>query len=246
MSGEAVFAIWLLLCGAAGGSFVTALADRLLSGRDPWRAPSACAACGVRIGWRDLVPLWSWVALRGRCRSCGAAIPARVLGGEVAGVLAAATALWVVDGVAAQIAGTVFLVLLVGLFLTDFAAFRLPDALTFPLALAGTWSGALAFGWVPALVAGVAGAGALWLVAAAYRRWRAREGLGLGDLKMMAGLSAAVGPLGIPWLTLVAAATALLVALWQGRTQGDRAIPFGCYLAVAGALVWIATRLGAL
>ena len=156
-------------------------------------------------------------------------------------------AIWAAGGagVAEGLAACAWLWLLLALAQSDLRCQRLPDPLTGALALA-------ALIWVQAsgvfplshgIVSGAAGAAAFWLLRLGYRRLRHREGLGLGDVKLMIGISAAVGLALLPWVTLVAALAALTVALGTGlgRTsaQAEHAMPFGAYLAAAAALVWL-------
>ena len=82
----------------------------------------------------------------------------------------------------------------------------------------------------------------LWGLAAAYARLRHREGLGFGDVKMIAGIGAAVGPVALPAVTLVAAVLALAAAGLR-REGAATAQPFGAALAAGSALVLLAERL---
>ncbi|SIS95510.1 leader peptidase (prepilin peptidase) / N-methyltransferase [Roseivivax lentus] len=245
--GDLIFAVWLMALGAVGGSAMGACADRLKAGRSWVRGRSACEDCAHPIASADLVPIVSFLRLKGQCRNCHAALPGRLLAVEIAGVLCAVLALVVAQGPAAQIAGTVFLLSLLGLFLCDLRTMRLPDVLTGALAIAGLWVGALAHGLANAALAAIIGVAAFYALAAGYRFLRGREGLGQGDIKMMAGLSAMAGPLGIPWLTLLAALSALIVTAVRNEPMSATSrVPLGCYLAVAGAAVWVATSVGLL
>ena len=236
--------LWLLLMGPVVASFMTALADRVCAGT-PLLAPrSHCASCKTPIRALDLIPILSWPILRGRCRACGATIPARLWLAELAGLALVALAIWRGESGTEAIVGAAYLLILLGLFQTDLGCMRLPDMLTLPLLVAGIGLGTLSRGVGPTLVAAIIGPLVLWLIGAAYRRTRGRAGLGFGDVKMMAGLSAAVGLIALPWVTLLAALSALGVAMLSRARGGDvsrtRPVAFGCHLAVAGAVVWLA------
>ena len=242
MALEAARGLWLLLLGAAMGSFLAAFAGRVCRGEDWLRAPSRCDACGTCIGIADLVPIASYLVLGGRCRHCGAAIPRELFAAELAGLLLALAAILVAPGWRAA-AGAAWLWLLLGLFLTDRTCLRLPDVLTLPLAALGLGLGIDAAGVGPTLIAAVGGSGALWLLGRAYKWRRGRDGLGLGDVKLMAGIAAAVGPLAVPWVTLIAATAALAGAAITARRAGHdpaRPLAFGAALALAGGAVWLA------
>ena len=131
--------------------------------------------------------------------------------------------------------------LLLALAAVDMACFRLPDALN-----------AMLFGVVLlrapdlglALLGAFCGVVAFAALRYAYGKLRGREGLGLGDVKMMAGLGALSGPLLLPHLILLAALGALAAALLQRLSDREalnptRPLPFGAALALAGMAVWI-------
>lgn len=232
--------LFLLLIAPAIGSFMGVLTDRLPRGEDVIRSPSRCRRCDTRLGPRDLVPILSYAAQRGRCRHCGAPVPGYLWLMEIAALGLAALAilrggeLWEVWCSAA------LLWLLLTLAVCDLIWFRLPDGLTAALAALclGT---ALASGFfLYALGGALIGVGAFWLLRIAYRAARGREGLGLGDVKLMAGLGALVGPHDLPLLVLIAALAALLAALLtRGGLRRDLPLPFGAALAAAGALLWL-------
>lgn len=235
--------IWLLLLGPVLASFVTALAGRICADEPLWSARSRCTGCGRVLRVRDLVPILSWPILGGRCRDCGAPIPQRIWLAEIAGLGLVVVAIWRADSAAEAIAASAFLVLLLGLFQTDHLCMRLPDIFTAPLLVAGLWLGVAERGTLETVSAALFGPAVLWAIAEAYRRSRGRQGMGLGDIKMMAGLSAACGLLALPWITLLAASTALALAAVRqvrgGGVAGTDRIAFGCHLAVAGGVVWM-------
>ena len=97
----------LVLAGVLGlvfGSFATMLSHRLASGGDVAGRRSACPSCGARLGVRDLVPLFSWLFLRGRCRHCAAAIGWRYPAVEAVCALAFVAAWWAAGGFGAAFA----------------------------------------------------------------------------------------------------------------------------------------------
>ncbi|MBV9861970.1 MAG: prepilin peptidase [Alphaproteobacteria bacterium] len=234
----------LVALGLVMGSFLGVVVRRLPAQADFVFGRSQCPACGARLAARDLVPLASWLALRGRCRHCRARIGLFYPGIELAAVAVALSAATVASGWN-LLATCLFGWTLLALALIDWREFLLPDALTLPLIPAG-----LALAWLDApetildRVAGVAaGFSLFWLIAAGYRRWRGRDGLGRGDIKLMAGLGAWVGASGVPSLMLAAALLALAVTLIR-RAFGERLtavdrIPFGPYLAAAAWVVWL-------
>ena len=240
------FTLLLLLIGPFMGSFLALLADRLPRGEDVIRAPSACRACGHRLGLRDLVPILSYGLNRGQCRFCAAPVPPWLLYAEILAAGLAVIAVIVAPGPAQAWGMAGVLWLLMTLMLCDLLWLRLPDLLTGALALAALGLSA-ATGQPPlamALLGGALGAGAFLGLRLAYRALRGRHGLGLGDVKLMVGCGALLGPHDLPLMVLIAALSALAVALAGGLQKpralsGRRPLPFGAALAAATALLFV-------
>ncbi|WP_323769591.1 prepilin peptidase [Antarctobacter sp.] len=230
----------LLLLAPAVGSFLAVLVDRLPRGEDVVTRPSRCRSCDTRLGLRDLVPLLSYPLQRGRCRHCGTALPGWLWLMELAALGLAGLAL-LRGGTGWEVwcsAGLLWLLL--ALAVCDLLWFRLPDALTAALT-ALCLGAALAQGViVHALAGGLVGMGSFLALRLSYSALRGREGLGLGDVKLMAGLGALTGPFQLPLLVLIAALGALAVTLLMRRDlKGDLALPFGSALCGAGAVLWL-------
>jgi leader peptidase (prepilin peptidase) / N-methyltransferase len=226
------------------GSFLGALVLRLPEGRPVLAGRSACPHCRAVLGARDLVPLLSWLLALGRCRHCRALLGAFYPGTELA---ALGVALWAALVVPAWLLWSTCMLgwTLLALALLDHRHLILPDIVTLPLiplGLAVAWIAA-ADALLPHALAAALGFAAFAAIAWLYRRLRRREGLGMGDAKLLAAAGAWVGPLGLPGVVLLGAATALAVALARGIARGRlRAVdhvPFGPYLAFGLWLVWL-------
>lgn len=226
----------MAMAALALGSFFAAIVERSASGGTALAGRSACRSCGTRIAAYDLVPVLSWVVLRGRCRQCQAAIPSLHPTLELLAPLVVVTASLVLTG--AALGFGIFL----GLTLLLLAAFDLrqrilPLPLTIALGLAGLARAAATEAPSPkAAVAGwIAGFALLWLVKALYRRLRGRDGLGGGDLWLFAASGAWVGVDGLPPALLIGAGAMLLaVAACQSlgrKVSAEAHLPLGCGLA---------------
>lgn len=226
------------------GSFLGVLTVRLPDARAIGWARSQCDHCGHTLGARDLVPILSWLWLRGRCRYCGGAIGWLAPAMEIAAIVIAVWAATVTSGwVLAATCGLGWTLL--ALSVIDWRAFLLPDSLTVPLAGAGLL---VTYGVARDLLLDhvlAAGAGLLGTIALAfaYRHLRGREGLGLGDAKLLAALGAWLGLEGLPAVLLYGALLGLayvLATALRGRpTALDDKIPLGTFLAAGGWLVWL-------
>ena len=192
--------LWLppLILAPFVGSFLGVLIRSLPEGRPVALRRSACEACGQALGPIELLPIVSFVVLRGRCRHCGAPIARMHLAVELAALGVAAWAASVLADAPTLWAGCVLGWTLLALGWIDWTHMVLPDALTLPLVLAGlgvTWRlepEAL----TDHAAAAIAGYVAFRLLELGYRRLRGRDGLGQGDAKLAAACGAWVGTRG--------------------------------------------------
>lgn len=229
------------LAGAILGSFLATLILRWPQGRSVMRGRSACDGCRRTLGARDLIPLVSAMMQRGRCRSCGAAIDPLHGRVEAGCAVIGALALGAMPNLGG-IGWAVFGWLLLTLAVLDWRHFWLPDALTLPLAFLGftigLWATDVAL--VDRAIGAAAGYGALLAIALGYRAVRGRDGLGLGDAKLLGALGAWMGWQALPFILLIASATGLLVMLVTGRAKAAGArVPLGTFLALAAVPAWI-------
>jgi leader peptidase (prepilin peptidase)/N-methyltransferase len=236
---------WYLVAVAVlVGSFVGVVIDRLPEGEPFAGGRSRCAKCGAALTALDLVPLASWLAGRGRCRHCGAWIGWFYPLVELAALGIAVLSLSLDRGFEAWIDAALGWWLLT-LGWIDWRHMILPDALTLPLIVLGLAVAGVIEPerlWDP-LLGVVFGYAGLWVVAWVYRRLRGRDGLGLGDAKLLAASGAWVGVTGLPSV-LAGAALAGLAAAGGMMLAGRRldrysALPFGPFLAAATWLVWL-------
>ncbi len=256
-----------LLVGLCVGSFLNVVVHRLPKmlerawredcleheGKEVPEAPaynlvvprSACPSCGHRISALENIPVASWLALRGRCRACGARISARYPIVEIAGGLLAVAAMAAFGPTPKGAAACVLLWSLLALALIDADTQYLPDDLTLPL----LWAGLVAnlFGLFTPLASAVIGAVAgylsLWSVYWAFKLIRGKEGMGYGDFKLLAALGAWLGWKMLPLIVLLSSVAGALIGLaliaFRGRDH-TVPLPFGPYLALAGAIALFA------
>ena len=234
-------ATYAAVIGLCVGSFLNVVAHRLPRGESVVRPRSRCPGCSGRIDGRDNLPILSFVLLGGRCRTCGASISWRYPAVEAAsGLLWLAS--WLafgptLDGLAAAVFSSLLLVLAV----IDAAHFLLPDQLTY---LTLGFGLALSFGvsWTTPLgsaLGAAAGAAALLLLIGVWYLLRRVRGMGLGDVKMLAGVGAFLGPYGMLltlFLACLLGALLGLVLLARGRLNWGSRLPFGVFLSIAAVV----------
>lgn len=228
-------------CAPLIGSFLAVLVMRLPRGRPVVFGRSVCDSCEHGLGFRDLIPLLSAIQTRFRCRYCGARIDSVHSLAEIAAFGIAIWAFLSTSGIMTCIFGWFLLALAV----IDWRHLFLPDALTIPLAAAGIAASAISDpSTLFAHTAGaVTGFGSLAFLGVVYRHLRGREGLGLGDAKLLGAIGAWVALDGIPSVLLIGVAlgltTAGALAFSGTKVTASTKLPFGTFLSAAGWLVWL-------
>lgn len=248
-----------ILLGAIIGSFAGTVAVRLPAGRSIVHGRSACDTCHHPIGAADLVPLGSWLVLRGRCRHCGAAIGVDQFLAELGCALAGGIAFAQLPsaGVLQVLAIALFGWQLVLLALMDARHFWLPLPLVAMLGATGLARAALVpsaleptDAMIQATLGGVIGWALLAGVAGVYRLLRRRPGLGGGDPLLLAAIGTWLGPPGTVHCLLAAAVLGLVAAValrGLGRNvTGATALPLGSLMAAAAWPLLADTHIGAL
>jgi leader peptidase (prepilin peptidase)/N-methyltransferase len=232
--------VLLGLFGLAVGSFLNVCIYRLPRRESLNWPASHCTACARPLAWYENVPVVAWLALRGRCRTCGEAISVMYPIVEVV-TGAAFVAGYLIYGPTPLLAARLlFACAMIVLFAIDLRHQILPNVITLPGIVVGfVLSFALEPGWLASLIGLLAGGGILFAIGESYYRLRGVEGLGMGDVKMLAMIGAFLGwQLMLVTLVLASFAGSLVgVALIaSGRGGMKLALPFGTFLAV-GALV---------
>ncbi len=256
-------AIPAALFGLLIGSFLNVCIFRMPRDLSVVRPRSFCPACEHGIAWYDNVPVVSFLLLRARCRHCGEAIPFRYPAVELLTGVLFFVGVLTLGLTLPALRFCIFGAILIDLIFTDLEERILPDEFT----LGGTAIGLVFAAFVPipgeffryfsqsqhrlwyvgvleALFAGVFFAFALWALGALYALIRHREGLGLGDVKMVALIGAFLGLQGV-MLTLVigctlGAVSGLAYVLLTKKDMATYELPLGTFLGVAalGVAVW--------
>jgi len=226
--------------GAMIGSFLNVCIYRLPLRRSIVWPGSACGWCGHLLAWFENVPVVSYLILRGRCRACRAAISLRYPLVELLTAAMFAGAWWYYGPSALLVSRLLFGCALIVLFAIDLEHHLLPNVITLPGIFVGfAFSLITEPGWMASLAGILAGGGVLWGVAEAYYLIRHEEGLGMGDVKMLAMIGAFVG-----WKLML---ITLMMASFAGSIVGimlivskrggmKYALPFGTFLALGAAL----------
>jgi leader peptidase (prepilin peptidase)/N-methyltransferase len=231
--------LFLGVLGLVVGSFLNVCIYRLPRGQSVNWPGSRCTTCDRSLAWYENIPIVSWVVLRGRCRTCGERISVMYP------IVEAITAAMFIAGyfiygwtplLAVRLAFTCAMIVL---FVIDLQHYLLPNVITVPGIVIGfALSLVLPPGWKASLIGLIAGGGLLFAIAEAWYRFRGIEGLGMGDVKMLAMIGAFLGwKLMLVTLVLSSFAGSLIGvgAIALGRGGMKSMLPFGTFLAV-GAL----------
>lgn len=238
-----VFYIFSFVLGAVVGSFLNVCIYRLPTGESVVFPPSRCTSCGTRIRPWDNIPLLSWLILRGSCRACGAKISARYpLVELINGLLC--LALFLKFGPTLTFAALfVFCSALVAITFIDLDHQIIPDVISLPGIFLGFGASFLLpwVSWGDSLLGILLGGGSLFLVAVGYEFLTKKEGMGGGDIKLLAMLGAFLGWKAVLPIVFISSLLGTLVGvpmMLAKGADGKLAIPFGPFLA-GGAVIWL-------
>jgi leader peptidase (prepilin peptidase)/N-methyltransferase len=236
---DPVILLAVTVLGMVVGSFLNVCIHRIPRGESIAWPGSHCTTCDHPLRWYDNVPAFSYLWLRGRCRYCHAPITPRYLIVElITGLLFLGLVLTYPPGLLLA-ARLLFGCALIVLFVIDLDHHILPNVITLPGILVGfALSLAGPPGWRSSLIGIALGGGIPFAIAWTYEKVRGHEGLGMGDVKMLAMIGAFLGwPLMLLSLVLASFTGSIVGVGFIAAGKGARyALPFGTFLAI-GALV---------
>ena len=238
------------LLGLAFGSFAGCAASRLAAGESFVRGRSRCDACGHVLGPLDLVPVLSWLFLRGRCRYCGAKIPAACPVTELLSAAAFAALVWRYGLTLRTLESLVLTVLLLILALVDWETGLIPDRLLLAaganFVLFAGLTGRFETALVQGLWGGLALAGPLLALVLVMDKVLGRESMGGGDIKLFFVVGLYFSWREALFILITACALGIALALLTRKTTGDpenpRAFPFGPAIAAAAVVSLLAAE----
>lgn len=233
---DAVLMLYALVIGLCVGSFLNVVIYRLPLGQSLVSPGSRCTKCGYQLRWYDNVPVLSWALLGGRCRQCRTAISIQYPVVEIVTGLLFVLVAWLTPVGPLLVARLILVAILVALFGIDLEHQILPNSITLPGIVIGLMFSVIAPpGWKDALLGALLGAGVLYGIAAAYYAVRREEGLGMGDVKMLAMIGAFLGWKAVLVTLVLSSFSGALIgmALIAAQRGGMKlALPFGTFLAV--------------
>jgi leader peptidase (prepilin peptidase)/N-methyltransferase len=208
--------------GACIGSFLNVCIHRLPADESVVHPRSRCPRCATPLAWYDNLPLLSWLWLRARCRSCGEGISARYPAVEAATGVLAMLALLRFGATPHALVAFAFTAALLLITFIDIDHRFIPDEVDLPGIVIGL---AVAFfpgapSPIDALAGALLGGGILWAVAWGYERSTGIEGMGFGDVKLLAMIGAFLGWQAIPAVLVIASVAGSLVGIGAMVARG--------------------------
>lgn len=226
--------LFVLFCGLCFGSFVTCASYRLPLEQDIVKKPSYCPKCQAKLGFKDLWPVFSWLASKGKCRHCHAPISIRY---PVIEIITASAFYFIYARYGLTWQGVILALMAVALLtmiVADLDHYIIPDEIHYALLPLGVaWHYVWETPFREALGGLILGAGLGLLLHYGYRYLRKKEGLGFGDVKFfaVAGLWLTLKPF-VPFLFLSGILGVVTALIWRALKRGPL-FPFGPALAVA-------------
>ena len=231
-----MFEAYFFLIGLCFGSFANVVIYRLPQGKSVVRPGSACPQCSHSLRWTELIPVLSWIFQKGKCTQCSSRISFRYPVVELLTGLGFFLVFQKFGLSFSTFEYCLFVFSLIVVSFIDLDHMILPDIFTLSglvIGFAGSFLSTQRFWW-ESLLGILLGGGVLWSIAILYYWMRKEEGMGGGDIKLLAWIGAVLGWKSLPFVILVASLLGTLVGvaiLLSSRKSLKTAIPFGPYLA---------------
>ena len=239
--------IFVLVLGALWGSFANVCIYRLPLEKGVVSGRSFCPKCNNLITWKDNIPVISFLFLKGKCRNCNKKISSQYLLVEIISIL-----LFIIIYRLYGISFTTLLLIVLGLsfliiFFIDFKHYIIPNLLTFSMMSLGFVKSFLPNlhpmfpNYLNSLIGGIFGYGIIWSIIFFYKQIRKKEGMGLGDAKLLSAIGFWFGWFSIPFVIFLSSIIALLSvtpSLINKSKKFSSPIPFGPYI-ILGTLIYL-------
>ena len=243
-----MFYLAAFVLGSIWGSFCNVCIYRLPNNDSVVTKRSFCRSCKNKIKWYDNIPLLSFIFLRGKCRTCNNKISSQYFLVELISAISFLS-IYFIYGISIT---TLLLIILsiffIIIFFIDLKHFIIPNELTFPLMLIGfiksfdpNLNQTIFPNYINSLLGGLLGYTVIWLIIFLYKKIRNKEGMGLGDAKLMAVVGFWFGWVSVPFTIFISSAVALILvipSLIKKTRDISAQIPFGPYIII-GCIIYV-------
>ena len=237
----------IILAGSLFGSFANVCIYRLPLERSVVGGRSYCPRCKKKIVWHDNIPIISYLLISGKCRKCKKSISSQYPIVEFLNIISFIIIYFLFGVSMTSLLLMVLALTFIIIFFIDLKHYIIPNSLTFPLMALGFVKSfdpnlsELFPNYINSLIGGVFGYGIIWLIIFLYKILRNKEGMGLGDAKLLAVIGFWFGWIALPFVIFSSSIVALLVvfpSLLNKSKRFSSEIPFGPYIII-GCILYI-------
>jgi leader peptidase (prepilin peptidase)/N-methyltransferase len=240
--------IAVFILGSLWGSFSNVCIYRLPESENIVSSRSKCRKCSQKINWYDNIPFISYIILRGKCRNCNFKISFQYFLVELLVAIGFLISFYFFSFTITTLIFFVLTVFFVIIFFIDLKHFIIPNELTFPLMAIGFFKSFdpnlnqyLFPNYINSLISGISGYLIIWFIIFLYKKIRNKEGMGLGDAKLLSAIGFLFGWISIPFIlffsSFIALSSAIPSLIKKSRTMSSK-IPFGPYL-ILGCVIYL-------
>jgi len=243
-----VFYLAAFVLGGIWGSFCNVCIYRLPDNDSVITGRSFCRSCKNKIKWYDNIPLLSFIFLRGKCRSCNNKISLQYFLVELISAISFLFIYFIYGLSVTTLLLIILSIFFIIIFFIDLKHYIIPNELTFPLMLIGfvksfdpNLNQTIFPNYINSLLGGFFGYAVIWLIIFFYKKVRNKEGMGLGDAKLMAVVGFWFGWASIPFTIFISSAVALVLvipSLIKKTRNMSAQIPFGPYIII-GCIIYV-------
>jgi len=243
-----VYYLAFIIFGSLWGSFANVCIYRLPENKNVITGRSSCPNCKNKIPWYDNIPLLSFILLMGKCRLCKKQIDLQYFIVELVSVISFVSIYYFFGLTLAALLLLILSIFFIIIFFIDLKHFIIPNELTFPLMIIGfiksfdpNLNQTIFPNYINSLIGGLFGYSIIWLIIFIYKKIRNKEGMGLGDAKLLAVVGFWFGWVSIPFVIFISSAVALILVipsiLNKSRKMSSE-IPFGPYIII-GCILYV-------
>ena len=237
-----------IIFGSLWGSFANVCIYRLPENKNVITGRSSCPNCKNKIPWYDNIPLLSFILLMGKCRLCKKPIDLQYFIVELISAISFVSIYYFFGLTLAALLLLILSIFFIIIFFIDLKHFIIPNELTFPLMIIGfiksfdpNLNQTIFPNYINSLIGGLFGYSIIWLIIFFYKKIRNKEGMGLGDAKLLAVVGFWFGWVSIPFVIFISSAVALILVIPslinQSRKMSSE-IPFGPYIII-GCILYV-------
>ena len=237
-----MFYLAFIIFGSLWGSFANVCIYRLPENKNVVTGRSYCPNCKNKIHWYDNIPFLSFILLMGKCRFCKKPIDLQYFIVELISTISFVSIYYFFGLTITALLLLILTIFFIIIFFIDLKHFIIPNVLTFPLMIIGfiksfdpNLNQTIFPNYINSLIGGVFGYLIIWLIIFIYKKIRNKEGMGLGDAKLLAVVGFWFGWVSIPFVIFISSAVALILVipsiLNKSRKMSSE-IPFGPYIII--------------